>query len=169
MRATFGVTGLWAETYPVELLAITADGHQLMNHSYSHRSFTGVSAGAPPLTPDERALELQRTETTVYRMSNRSTRPYFRPPYGDIDAALPGDAAAAGYGYVVMWSIDTLGWDGAPSDEIITRVRAQATPGAIVVLHVAAAAQDAAALPALIDTLRADGYAFETITDILAD
>lgn len=168
VRATFGITGLWAENYPADLLAITAEGHPLINHSYSHRSFTGASTGAPPLTTDERVLEMQRTETTVYRMSNRSTRPYFRPPYGDIDDALPADAGRAGYEYIVMWSIDTLGWNGASADEIVARVRAQAAPGAIVVLHVGRTSQDAAALPALIDALRADGYAFETVPEILA-
>lgn len=168
VRATFSVTGLWAETYPADLLAIAADGHPLMNHSYSHRSFTGASTGATSLTTDERVLEMQRTETTVYRMSNRSTRPFFRPPYGDIDDALPGDVARAGYGYVVMWSIDTRGWDAASAEEIVASVRAQAAPGAIVVLHVGAASEDAAALPALIEALRADGYAFETVPEILA-
>lgn len=169
VRATFSVTGQWAETYPPELLAIAADGHPLMNHSYSHPSFTGASTNTPPLTTGERILEMQRTETTVYRMSNRSTRPFFRPPYGDIDDALPRDVALAGYEYIVMWNIDTLGWNGATADEIVARVRAQAAPDAIVVLHVGAASQDASALPELIDALRGDGYAFETVPEILAE
>ena len=167
VRASFCITGRWAEAYPDELLAIAAEGHVLVNHSYDHRSFTGVSTGEPPLTPEERRLEFTRTETTVYRITNRSTQPYFRPPYGDTDATMQSDAAAAGYGYIVMWTVDSFGWNHASADQITSRVLSQAAPGAIVIMHVGSESQDAAALPAVIDGLAAQGYAFETIDELL--
>ena len=168
VRASFSVTGLWAEQNRDLLLAITADGHQLINHTYDHASFTGPSTGRPPLTAAERALELSRTETTVYHLTQRSTRPYFRPPYGDIDEGVRRDAAAAGYGTIVMWTVDSLGWNHATADEIVARCLAQAEPGAIYVMHVGSESQDAAALPRVIAGLRADGYAFVTIDELLA-
>ena len=168
VRASFSVTGLWAEQNRDLLLAIAADGHLLLNHSYDHASFTGASTGTPPLTPGQRALELSRTETTVYHLTQRSTRPYFRPPYGDIDESVRRDAAAAGYGTIVMWTVDSLGWNHATADEIVARCLAQAEPGAIYVMHVGSESQDAAALPRVIDGLRADGYGFGTIDEVLA-
>jgi peptidoglycan/xylan/chitin deacetylase (PgdA/CDA1 family) len=41
VRATFGVTGEWAATNPDLLKRIVAEGHALVNHSWSHSSFTG--------------------------------------------------------------------------------------------------------------------------------
>lgn len=169
IRATFSVTGLWAEQNRDLLLAIAAGGHEIINHTYDHASFTGLSTSTAPLTAAERALELSRTETTVYHLTQRSTRPYFRPPYGDIDAGVERDAAAAGYGTIVMWTVDSLGWNGAPADAIVERCLVQAVPGAIYVLHVGSESQDAVALPRVIAGLRAAGYGFATVEELLAD
>lgn len=168
VRATFSVTGLWAERNRDLLLAIAAAGHQVINHSYDHASFTGASTGAAPLTAEERALELSRTEVTVYHLSQRSTRPYFRPPYGDVDASVERDAADAGYGTIVLWTVDTLGWNHASADAIVERALTNAEPGAIYVMHAGSESQDAAALPRIIDGLRGQGYAFGAIEEVLA-
>jgi len=168
IRGSFSVTGAWAEANVGLLLSIAADGHTLINHSYSHRSFTGRSTDTPPLTAEARELELSRVETTVYRLTSRSTRPYFRPPFGDIDASVQRDAAAAGFGVIVMWTIDTFGWNGATADQIVDRTLSLAEPGAIVIMHVGSESQDAAALPEVIPRLRAAGYSFVTIPDMLA-
>jgi len=167
VRATFGVTGLWVEQNRDLALAIAAGGHELINHGYHHMSFTGRSTDTAPLSPEERALELSRTETTVYHLTQRSTRPYFRPPYGDIDDSVLRDAANAGFGTVVMWTVDTLGWQGASAGDIVARCVAGAAPGAIYEMHVGGESRDAEALPGVIAALRERGYGFETIDEIL--
>jgi peptidoglycan/xylan/chitin deacetylase (PgdA/CDA1 family) len=167
IRAAFSVTGLWAEANPGLLNSIAADGHVLINHSYSHPSFTGRSTNMAPLTAEERALQLSRVETTVYRLTSRSTRPYFRPPFGDFDAGVAADAAAAGFPVIVMWTIDTFGWNGATAQQIIDRTMSLAEPGAIVIMHVGSDSQDGPALPELIARLRAEGYTFVTIDQML--
>src|SRR5581483_6105492 len=139
IRATFGVTGLWAEANRDLLNAIAADGHQIINHSYDHKSFTGTSTSSAPLSREQRRLELSRTETTVYRITGgRSTRPYFRPPYGDLDASVQRDVAEDGYDTVVMWTVDSRGWDHLPAPQIVERCLSLAEPGAIYVMHVGA-------------------------------
>jgi peptidoglycan/xylan/chitin deacetylase (PgdA/CDA1 family) len=168
VRASFGVTGLWAEQNRDLLNAIAAQGHEFINHTYHHDSFTGLSTGAAPLTSEQRALELSRTEVTVFHLTGRSTRPYFRPPYGDIDASVAMDAAAAGYSKIILWTVDSSGWNGASPDAIVERCLSQAVPGAIYVMHVGSASQDAAALPRVIDGLRVQGYDFATISELLA-
>jgi len=168
VRASFALTGRWVEANRDLTLAIAADGHRLINHTYDHASFTGRSTDSAPLTAGERSLELSRTETTIYHLTGRSTLPYFRPPYGDIDASVQADVARDGYSAIVMWTVDTLGWQGASADAIVARSLAAAEPGAIYVLHVGAQSQDAAALPRIIDGLRAAGYTFGSIDDVLA-
>jgi peptidoglycan/xylan/chitin deacetylase (PgdA/CDA1 family) len=167
VRASFSVTGVWAEQHHDLLLAIAADGHLVMNHSYDHASFTGTSTGTPPLAEAERRSELSRTESTVYRLTGRSTLPYFRPPFGDIDDGVLSDVGAAGYSTVVMWTVDTLGWNGATADAIVQRSLEMAEPGAIYVMHVGSQSADAAALARVIEGLRAAGYDFVGIDEMV--
>jgi peptidoglycan-N-acetylglucosamine deacetylase len=169
VRASFGLTGAWAARNPDLVRAMAADGHTFINHSYDHPSFTGFSTGMRPLTRDERLLQLSRTETTVRRLTFRSTLPYFRPPYGDLDPSVLRDVGSAGYDTVVMWTVDTFGWRGASANEIIRRSLDLAEPGAIYVLHVGAESQDGPALQGIIDGLRAEGYSFGTIDEVLAE
>jgi peptidoglycan/xylan/chitin deacetylase (PgdA/CDA1 family) len=168
IRASFGVTGLWAEENKDLLLAIAAGGHEFINHTYDHTSFTGFSTGTAPLTPAERASELSRTETTVFRITGRSTRPYFRPPFGDLDSTVQHDVAANGYNTIVMWTVDTFGWRRVSEEEIVTRSLSLAAPGAIYIMHVGSESNDGPALPRVIDGLRAQGYTFVTITELLS-
>src|SRR5437867_9803988 len=102
MRGSFGITGRWAEQNPEMLRRIVSEGHSLINHSYDHASFTGLSTGKPPLTQAQRWAELDRTEAIVAQLTGASTKPYFRPPYGDYDASVNADVGAHGYSYNVM-------------------------------------------------------------------
>jgi len=168
VRASFGVTGRWAEQNPELLRRIVAEGHQLINHSYSHSSFTGRSTGRPPLSQAQRWQELDRTEDVVQRLTGATTKPYFRPPYGDYDASVNADVYARGYTYNVLWTVDSQGWTGLPAQQIVQRCLSLAQPGAIYVFHVGSASQDAQALPAIIAGLRAAGYGFGTVAEVLA-
>ena len=167
VRASFGVTGKWAEQNHDLLLAIAAGGHEFINHTYDHASFTGLSTGQVPLSTEQRTLEISRTETTIYHLTGRSTRPYFRPPYGDLDESVRADVARGGYPTIVMWTVDTLGWKGATPDEIVQRSLAQAAPGAIYVMHVGSQSQDGVALQRVIDGLRAAGYSFGAVSEVI--
>ena len=165
VRGSFVVTGLWAEQHRDLLLAIAAGGHQIINGGYHGTSFTGASTGTPPLTAAERTLELSRTEVTVYHLTGRTTRPYWRPPHADIDDGARRDAAAAGYLDVVLPTLDTATTPGATADDIVTRLEAVAAPGAIELLH-ASSVRDAEALPQIIRALRASGISFAASEDL---
>ena len=62
-------------------------------------------------------------------------RPWFRPPYGDRDAAVDRDMAGFGYSYELMWTVDTLGWKGVAPDKVVRRTMASAGAGAVVLIH----------------------------------
>jgi peptidoglycan-N-acetylglucosamine deacetylase len=168
ITATFGITGVWAQANPDLVRRMGADGHQVINHTFDHRSFTGLSDGLGGLSPDAQIAELEQADAIITPLLGHSTRPWFRPPYGDYDAAALAQVAAAGYGYNVLWTIDTLGWKGLSASAIVDRVRQGAVPGAIVLMHVEAASRDAAALQPVIDGLRAHGYDFTTVAAMVA-
>jgi peptidoglycan/xylan/chitin deacetylase (PgdA/CDA1 family) len=167
IKASFSITGQWAQQYPDLVKAIAGDGHLLMNHSQDHPSFTGLSNGTRPLTREERISQLQQAEEEIKALTGVSTKPFFRPPYGDVDGSVLCDAYAAGYGYVVMWSVDTQGWNHATSEQILQTALAGARPGAIYLMHVGSQSADAVALPQIIQGLRAKGYQFGTVADLL--
>jgi peptidoglycan-N-acetylglucosamine deacetylase len=161
VRASFGMTGIWASQHPDLIRRINAEGHHLMNHSWDHPSF-------PAITSAQRADQLKRTEDLIRSQVGISLQPYFRPPFGEYDHAVLADLAANGYTINVMWTVDTLGWNGYTAAQITSRVMNGAAPGAIMLMHVGAASQDAAALPGIIDQLRARGYHFATAADMVA-
>ena len=167
ITASFGVTGLWAERNPDLLRRIVSEGHELINHTYDHKSFTGLSTGEGALSRERRWEELDLTAAAIQRIAGASTKPLFRPPYGDYDASVNADVGARGYAYNVLWTVDSQGWNGLPAQDIVTRCLSMAEPGAIYVFHVGSASQDAAALQEVIDGLRADGYGFVPVSEML--
>ncbi|MGH9280677.1 MAG: polysaccharide deacetylase family protein [Acidimicrobiales bacterium] len=165
--ATFGITGRWAEQNPDLVRRMATDGHQIMNHTWSHRSFTGISARPAVLSEADRRDEIERTDQLVQSLTGRSTRPWFRPPYGDYDASVNAAVGALGYRYNVLWSVDSLGWQGLTPPAIVARCLDGAAPGAILLFHVGAQSRDAAALPAIVTSLRQAGYGFGTVAEVV--
>lgn len=160
VRASFGMTGVWAEQNSDLVRRMADEGHHLMNHSWDHPSFVTISSL-------ERADQLRRTDELVQTLTGQTTKPYFRPPFGAYDESVLIDLAANGYFYNVMWTVDTLGWNGYSASQIFTRVLNGAAPGAIILMHVGAQSQDAIALDDIITVLRARGYRFQTVQELI--
>jgi len=166
--ATFGVTGLWAEQNPDLIRRMAAQGEQIVDHTYDHQSFTGLSTRTLPLSSAQIATELTRADAILQRLTGSASRPYYRPPYGDESPDTLKAVAAAGYNVDVRWTLDSLGWDGLSATQIEERVRGNVAPGAIILMHVGAASQDAVALPRVATDLQSHGYHFVTVAGLLA-
>lgn len=170
IHATFGMTGLWAQTNPDLVKRMVAEGHQLINHTWDHASLTGASTGKDVMTYEQLTKELADTEDLIHELTGYELKPYFRPPYGDIGPITGGYLARAGYYVNVMWSCDSFGWNGFGADQIVDRCTSaeRGGPGAIILMHIGAgAAGDFEALPDLIDYYRSQGYAFVTVEQML--
>lgn len=166
--ATFGMTGRWAEANPDLIQRMVAEGHQLINHTWSHPSLTGVSSGLPPMTYAQLADELARTEHVVRDLTGYELRPYFRPPYGDYDATTLGWLAELGYPFSIMWTCDSQGWRGWTVDQVLAQCAQVTREDEVILMHVGAdAAGDYEALPLLIDYFWQQGYAFVTVEQML--
>lgn len=161
VRASFGMTGVWAERNPDLVQRMVNDGHVLMNHSWDHPSFVTINSA-------ERAEQLRRTDDLILQLTGQSTKPLFRPPYGEYDNSVLRDLVANGYDYTVMWTVDSLGWNGYTASQILSRVLNGAAPGAILLMHVGAQSEDAFALDDIITILRARGYSFQTVDELIA-
>lgn len=170
VRASFGITGQWAEANTDLVVRMVEEGHQIFNHTYSHRSFTGVST---PWEPDamvtwERVDEIEQTHRIVAGLTGGyDMRPYFRPPYGDYGPQSLTDLAAVGYHQTIMWSVDSFGWKGWTAAEIAQHCITNAAPGGILLFHVGDRSADFEALPTIVEALRDDGYAMVTVERLL--
>lgn len=167
---TFGVTGEWAEANPELMRRIVDEGHQIINHGWDHKSFTGVSPGAEPLSPDERREQIERTEQAIAEVTGGyQTAPFFRFPYGDYDAASLELLAELGFDYTMWWSCDSMAWLGDPPEVIVDRCGVESDnggPGAILLMHVAEEADWNALEPLILNYLEA-GYEFVTVEQLV--
>jgi peptidoglycan/xylan/chitin deacetylase (PgdA/CDA1 family) len=160
IKASFGMTGKWAESNPDLLNRMVKEGHVLMNHTYDHPHME-------TLTTDQRTEQLARAEDIIEGITSTSTRPYFRPPYGSYNNQVLIDVASAGYRYSIMWTVDCLGWKGLPASEVVARCESALQPGAILLMHVGAASTDYAALGDIITAINRAGYRYATIRELL--
>ena len=167
VRATFGMTGLWAQSNPDLVIRMVNEGHQLINHSWSHPSFTGGSSSTTVLTRTSRVSQLVRVEDYVRDLTGYEMSPYWRPPYGDINSSVLTDVYTAGFYLTIMWSCDTLAWNGATETQILNRCMYPARSGAIILMHVGADGLDWAASDNMIQYFLANSYQLVTIEEML--
>ncbi len=162
--------GSWVERLPDIVRDTAARGHELGNHTWTH-----VDADRTRELATLRD-EVARTNDVIERVAGR--RPaLMRPPYGSDPGRFARVAAECGLAATVLWSVQSFDWQD-PDDprEIVAQVRAEVEPGAIVLLHDGQRetnegnprASTLAAIPTLLERLAADGYAFATVSELLA-
>ena len=140
-----------------------AAGHEIASHGWSHTSLWRCG-------PRRTAEEIDRAQDALAEISGAPPR-FFRPPWGMVNAAM-FPLLRARHVRPVFWSIQPEGLRPARADAQAAHVVARAHPGAIVDLHDAEGIPGAperllAALPEMIDGLRAADYAFATIGELL--
>ena len=161
IKATFFLTGQGAENHPQAIKNIVSAGHDIGNHSYNHPDFTTVAT-------TEMTNQLTRTETIITNLTGKSTKPFFRAPFGSYNSTVLQTVGNAGYTYTFQWTIDSLDWTGNSATDIYNRVINNIVPGAIVLMHTGYGANGTtAALPNIINQLRAMGYSFVTLSQLV--
>jgi peptidoglycan-N-acetylmuramic acid deacetylase len=162
VRATFFVLGRYAYIYPEFIQQIVADGHEIGSHSFFHPLFTAA-------TPVTATQEIVYTEAVIdWAVGRHIPMRYFRFPYGGRNDATRLHAATLGY-QSVFWDIDPRGWDPEKSiEDVIAHVQNTAHHGGIVIMH-CGSWDDAHALAAVIEAIRARGITPGTLTSVLTD
>lgn len=162
--ATFFVIGENAMPHPFLLKRIADEGHEIGNHSFTHPNLALVS-------PESTRIELNSTRRLVEAYTGRSLRLFRAPYFGDAEPTTSNELLPAliaqqdGYTNVGL-HVDPNDWKRPPASEIVASTLAQVktgdpeTAGQIVLLHDGGGnrAATVAALPAIIDGLRARGY-----------
>lgn len=162
VRATFFVTGAQLADAPEAGRKLVAAGHELGNHTWSHRRMVPVSATTV-------RAEIEPTDSLIRATGHRGPI-YFRPPYGYKLLALPWYLARNDR-TTVTWDVEPDSYDdvAATSDGIVRHVLAEVRPGSIILLHpwYRSRATSLAAVGPLIDSLRARGYVVAPVRELL--
>lgn len=159
VQATWFLSGVWVERFRQLAREIAAAGHQVETHAYSHPHLRELNAA-------EMRRELERAVAAVASATKRQPR-WLRPPFGAHNKALLQVASKLGLG-VVLWSFDSLDWQNPGAAFVADRMAALVEPGAIVHMH-ASADQAPAALRRAIPRLRAMGYEFGTLDEVVKE
>ena len=163
--ATFFLVGKRALAAPDVVKAIVNDGHEVGNHSWSHRHLWWSS-------PSQTREEVSKGALVLSELTGKAVR-YFRPPWGMVNLAL-FPALARSNARCVFWSVQPEGLRPSAPIEQVEHVLSNAHPGAIVDLHDAEGLPGApqrllAALPQMIERLRAEGYALVSLGELLSE
>jgi peptidoglycan-N-acetylglucosamine deacetylase len=161
IKATFYMIGQPLKSFPEIGKKVLADGHVIANHTLHHWYHK--------MSPLVAQREIEDTQKIIKEVLNVETA-YFRPPGGVLTNGLVAYAQKQGQS-VNMWSVDSNdSHPKRPSPEaMIKTVVAQATPGGIVLMHDGGGSHDntAKAVPQIIAQLRAQGYRFVTVPELL--
>ncbi|NER27342.1 MAG: polysaccharide deacetylase family protein [Symploca sp. SIO1C4] len=158
IKATFFVLGTNVKNYSGRLKQIVEHGHAIGNHSWSHPySYQNPSAAA---------LEIDRTEDLLYKISGVKTS-LFRPPGGFLNNGLAAYARKTNHA-VVLWSSDSRDYYTS-EQKLLNNVLKQAQSGGIILLHDGGGdrSKTVRALPTMITELKQRGYKFVTVPELL--
>lgn len=159
IKATFYVIGRSVDLYPQVVRRTVAEGHEIGNHSHTHRLLSKLS-------DDEIRKELSSCRDAVARAAGVQPRT-MRPPYGGL-LQRQREFVHAEYGYpVILWSVDPLDWKRPGAGVISSRILAGASSGGIVLSH-DLHGQTVDAMPATLDGLLNRGFKFVTVSQLLA-
>lgn len=161
--ATFFLTGREIEENPAEARAIVAAGHEVGNHSYSHSDMTLVDEGTA-------AREVERTDAAIRTAGYRGPI-HFRAPFTKKLIGLPLYLAKHDR-LTITTDVEPESYEDITADprKIIRHVIEEAKPGSIILLHVMYESRKTSrqALTGIIDGLRAKGFRFVTVSELLA-
>lgn len=162
--ATFFQCGAHARRLPEIARETAARGHELGNHTDTHPLLCR-------LTPATIRDELTRAQEAIATAASVPPR-YFRAPYGVRWFGLRRAQQELGL-LGVMWTVIALDWK-LTADRIVQRIAASARPGAIVCLHDGRELRERPdiratleAVSRIVPLMMSQGYAFETVSQIL--
>lgn len=159
IKATFYVIGRSVDLYPQVLRRTVAEGHEIGNHSNTHRLLSKLSDA-------EMLADVGRCRDAVARAAGIQPRT-LRPPYGGL-LQRQRELVMNEFGYpTILWSVDPLDWKRPGTGVITSRILAGASAGGIVLAH-DLHSQTVDAMPATLDGLLSRGYQFVTVSQLIA-
>ncbi len=159
VKATFFLIGKDIEGQPEEARKIAEAGHQIGNHTYSHKRM--VLKG-----PAFIKHEIEKTDDLIADIGYTESIAV-RPPYGKKLIGFPY--------YLNKHKRETITWNLEPdtfftqTDEKVRYVKENIRPGSIILMHPMydSTGNELQAIEKILQTLMDEGYTFVTIDELL--
>ena len=163
IRCTTFVVGSWAAANKPDIKAMKDAGFEIANHSWSHPALTTLSSA-------QIASQLTRQQQVISSVTGHQA-PYLRPPFGATNPHVKAVAASLGY-RIVMWD-RTFGDSGRGATvnklyDNVVNAHGGIQPGDVILCHWGSK-PSYEALKRIIPDLKAQGYQFVTISELVAD
>lgn len=156
-KGTFFVLGNTLDNRRDTLKRMVAEGHEIGNHSWSHRQFTNIDI-------DEVKDQIMMTRAKIYDITGVDCT-VVRPPYGACNDEIRSLGKEIGVSYI-NWSVDTLDWKTKNADAVYKEIMKDAADGHIILchdLHKTTVDAMERVIPDLIDR----GYQLVTVSELL--
>ena len=161
VKATFFMIGENALQYPEIVQMVAAEGHEIANHTYNHKSL---------YVQDKTKLieNVKKCSNTLENITGIAPK-LFRPPEGYMNDDIAQTMNSEGYD-VILWKIDTYDWKGKSSIDIYNTVVSSVKSGDIILMHdyIWKKSNTAQALDRIIPQLKDEGYCFVTVSELIS-
>ncbi len=159
-KATFFLSGPWTLRHADIAKRIKSMGFEIGNHGNLHKDFSHY--------PDSWIREQVGLSTKAIKQVTGVKTTLIRTPNGDFNPRVLQCLNQMGY-TVIQWNTDSLDWMNPGVSNISNRVLTRVVPGDIILMHASdSSKQIVQALPTIISGLRAKGYQFVTVSELLA-
>ena len=170
VMATFFLKGRNVEAFPESVRAVANAGHEIGNHSYFHRPMISLSK-------TDMREEVVRTNIMIENILGYEPV-LFRPPYGAQGPGLKLALQELGMSSILV-STNGADWEVTDPQKIAISVLENIEPGGIILLHDGhgdvdepetqdSRAATVVATGIIIEELKAQGYRFATVGDLVA-
>ncbi|MCX5493197.1 polysaccharide deacetylase family protein [Kaistia dalseonensis] len=171
--ATFFMGGRWAQSHADRAMQLLVDPlFEVGDHTYDHANLDHADAAkvADEIGKTEAVLNAMRERAT--QMCPAATAPapsrLFRFPYGSCSPESLAAVSALGQ-TPIQWDVVSGDPSGIAAAPMAKAVLAEVKPGSIIVMHANGRGKHTAeALQTIIPKLKAAGYRFVTVSDLIA-
>lgn len=161
VKATFFLSGEWAERHQEIVGEAREDGHDIQSHGMRHEDYTQLESS-------EIRRDILYANEAIYKASGE--RPVMmRPPYGKTNKEVLQTISRLNQ-QPVLWDVNPQDETNPGYKEIVRRVLEKAGKGSIIRLHASDSAKETyKALPLIIRELENKGYKFVTVKTLISD
>lgn len=157
VKITFFMVGEWIDKYPDEVEKIFNAGHEIANHSDTHKHVNNLSY-------EDNVKEIKSANEKIKKITGKENKLY-RAPYGEYNNTVIKSAKENGY-IPIQWSLDTLDYTGLTGEEMWKRLDSKLSPGDIILTH-NGTEHTADSLDMLIKNIKNKGYNIVPITELI--
>ena len=159
VKATFFMTGEFIKNHPTQVIDILSRGHEIGNHSTTHKDFTKISTAS--IIEEVTECNNNFKEITGMDMC------LFRFPYGYYGSRQLKLVRELGY-FPIQWTADSSDWKNESVEAILARFENQYfyKPGNILLFH-NGAMFTTGALPKIIEDIQAKGIKLVRVSDMI--